>query len=76
MIHCVKILNQLSVLKNENLTTKKIWAPTPCEIQNENTQVSKADVIVVQSLTRTLSADSTVDDIINQTAHTVEMCLE
>ena len=65
-----------TILINEKLTTKKIWAPTPDDIQKEITQISKAEVIVVQSLTRTLNTDSSVSEIINQTAETVEMCLE
>ena len=63
-----------TILSKEKVTTKKIWAPTLADIQKEITQTSKCDAVVIQSITRTLS-NTSVEDIINQTTDTVEMCL-
>ena len=64
-----------TILSNEKVTMKKIWAPTLADVQKEITEISRSNVIVLEPLTRSLSTLST-EDIIKQTIDTIEMCLE
>ena len=64
-----------TILRNEGVTTTKIWAPTLKEIQEEADDMEHTDVIVIQALTREISKDSDSEDVVDAVTQTVNKCL-
>ena len=64
-----------TILRNEGVTTTKIWAPTLKEIQEKADDMEHTDVIVIQALTREISEDCDTEDVVEAVTQTVNKCL-
>ena len=64
-----------TILRNEGVTTTKIWAPTLKEIQEKADDMEHTDVIVIQALTREISKDCDTEDVVDAVTQTVNKCL-
>ena len=60
-----------TILSKENVVTTKIWAPTLQEVQEKLNEIDKAEVIIIEPLTRHLK-DMDTNDIISLISDTVD----
>ena len=64
-----------SIMKNENVSTTKTWAPYLTEIQGKVQDMERVEAIVIESMTRHLR-DMETNAIVELAADTVAACLE